>query len=64
MKEVYYCLLDNNLSCSTISHLNDVDALQQAVDLHTIDSVDSCSSIYCWTVLDILNTSCYTSTLS
>lgn len=33
--------VDNNLSCSTISHLNDVDALLQGVDLHTIDSVDT-----------------------
>ena len=46
MKEVYYCLLDNNLSCCTIRHLDDVDALLQGVDLHTIDSVDFETTIH------------------
>ena len=58
-------LLDNNLSCCSISHLDDIDALLQAVDLHTIDCVDAFCCIYCRTVLDILDASSYTaSTLS
>ena len=58
-------IYDNNLSCCSISHLDDVDALLQAVDLHTIDCVDAFCCIYCRTVLDILDASSYTaSTLS
>ena len=56
-------LLDNHLSGSTISHLDDVDALLQMVHLHTIDGVDTSNGLNVRTILNVLDACGYLVTL-